>query len=133
MSTQHDYRVTVAIDGKDIGVFDSRTGGEIEADVQRKNTGTGPKLYPARAVPGDVTVVRGYERERDHELSRHLATRCGKAQMVVSEQPLDEDGNAWGRPKVFTGLLRTVNTGDVDADSEDPRDLELTMTVKETQ
>lgn len=130
MSTQHDYLVTVAIDGSPLGVFDSRTGGESDSDIATRWTGEGRKLYPARGNVGDVTVVRGYERERDHERVRALRLRVGRAQMTVSEQPLDEDGNAWGKPTVWTGILKTVNGGDVNSDSEDPRDLELSMTVK---
>lgn len=130
MSTQHDYRVTVSVDGSPIGIFDSRSGGESDSDITAKWTGEGRKVYPARGNVGDVTVVRGYERERDHELSRSLEKRVGRAAMSVSEQPLDEDGIPWGKPKVWNGKLKSVDTGEVDSDSEDPRDLTLVMTVQ---
>lgn len=131
MSTQHDYLVTVTIDGKPLGAFDRRGGGDSEADVSSRWTSAGRKVYPSRGTVADVSVGRDYERERDHELCRALEKRCGRAVMTVSEQPLDSDGNAWGKPKVWTGLLKAVNTGEVDHESEDPRDLELTMAVRE--
>jgi hypothetical protein len=130
MSTKHDYLVTVTIDGAPIGVFDSRTGGETDSDITKRNTGTGPKVYASRSATGDVTVVRGYERERDHELARGLERRAGRALMTVSEQPLDEDGNPWGKPKVWSGVLKSVDSGEVDSDSEDPRDLTLVMVAR---
>jgi hypothetical protein len=130
MSTQDQYHVTVTVDGNPIGTFDSRSGGETTAEVGKRNTGEGLKVYRAKPTTGDVTVVRGYERERDHELARRLRGRVGKATMVISEQPLDDDGNAWGAPTTWTGVLSGVNGGDSDADSADPRDLELTMVAK---
>ncbi len=128
MSTQSQYLVTVTVDGRPIGVFDTRSGGEVEADVQKRKVGGGrTQTYPSFATPADLTVSRGYERERDHDLSKWLERRCGLGQMVVTEQPLGTDGAAWGTPKIFTGVLKTVNTGEVDSDSNDPRMLELGM------
>ena len=127
MSTQSDYRITVTVDGRSLGVFDARSGGEVSADIAKRNTGEGPKTYPGKASPADLTVTRGYERARDHELCRWLEKRAGRAQMTISEQPLDEDGVVWGKPKTWTGRLQSVNTGEVDADSGDPRDMELGM------
>ena len=131
MSTQSDYQVTVSVDGKPLGVWDTRSGGDTDSDIGSKNTGEGRKLYHGRPNYADLTVSRDFERERDHELSRTLERRAGRAPMTVSEQPLDEDGNAWGKPKVWTGKLKSVNTGEYDADSGDPRTLELTMVTKD--
>ncbi|XBB66865.1 hypothetical protein ABFU82_22575 [Nocardioides sp. WV_118_6] len=130
MSTQDQYRVTVTVDGRPLGVFDSRSGGESDTDITKKKTGEGPKVYSSKPDTGDVTVGRGYERERDHELARWLRTRCGKGKMVISEQPLDDEDQAWGVPTTWTGILKTVNTGDTDTDSSDPRELELVMVSK---
>lgn len=130
MSTQSDYLVTATVDGRPLGVFDSRSGGEVDSDIAKRNTGEGPKVYNGRPNVGDVTIVRGYERERDHELIRTLEKRVGRAEVVISEQPLDEDDNPWGKPKIWTGKLKTVTGGDVDADSSDPRDFELTIVAK---
>lgn len=131
MSTQSDFRVTVAVDGKPLGVWDTRSGGDVDSDIARRVTGEGPKVYHGRPNPAEVTVGRDYERERDHEVARTLETRVGRAPMTVSEQPLDEDGNAWGKPKVWTGKLKSVNTGEYDSDGTDPRMIELTMVVKD--
>lgn len=131
MSTQSDYQVTVSVDGKPLGVWDTRSGGDTDSDIGSRNTGEGRKLYNGRAAHADLTVSRDYERERDHELARTLRLRAGRAPMTVSEQPLDEDGNPWGKPTVSTGKLKSVNTGEYDADSGDPRTLELTMVVKD--
>ncbi|GAB3867383.1 hypothetical protein GCM10028801_41250 [Nocardioides maradonensis] len=132
MTNQNNSRITVFIDGNPIGVFDKRTGGEVDADgLEIRHTGEGPKLSATRRQTyGDVVVTREYERERDHDLCRGLKPRAGRAQMVVSEQLLDDDGNAWGTPDTYTGILKTVNGGDADAASTDAKDLELTMVCK---
>ena len=129
---QSDSLITVTIDGKPIGIFDSRTGGEVDADgLAVRHTGEGLKLAATRRFTvGDITVSREKERDRDHALAQQLKTRVGKAKMVVSDQPLDEDGNAWGKPDIWTGILKTVNGGDSSADSTDAKELELTMVCK---
>ena len=129
--SQSAYHVTVTVDGTPIGAFDSRTGGETTSEITSKHTAEGLKLRPGRATHGDLTVTRDFERERDHDLARRLEKRVGKGEVVVSEQPLDDDGNVWGRPKVWTGRLQGVNTGDANTDSDEGRELELTVSVKE--
>lgn len=132
MSTQSDSLVTVTVDGQPLGIFDTRTGGEVDSEPGKRHVGgqSAPNVYKSRPTTGDVTVSRGYERERDHELARRLELRAGRAEMSVSEQPLDDEGNPWGKPKTWTGKLKSVNTGDYDADSDEPRMLELVMVAK---
>lgn len=130
-STQSDSQVTVTVDGVPLGEFDTRSGGDTDSDIATRKTGQGVKLYHGRPNHSDLTVSRDYDRERDHELLRRLTRRAGRAEMVVIEQPLDEDGNRWGWPRMWTGKLKSVNPGEYDSDSDDPRMLELVMVVKE--
>ncbi|WP_278259481.1 hypothetical protein [Nocardioides convexus] len=52
MSTQSQYLVTVTVDGRPIGVFDTRSGGEVEADVQKRKVGGGrTQTYPSLRHP----------------------------------------------------------------------------------
>jgi hypothetical protein len=129
MTTAHDALVTVVVDSQSLGVFDTRSGGESDSDITKKQTGSGPLVLSGRPNHGDVTVTRVNINARDHELSRALRKRVGRGIMSVSEQPLDEDGNAWGKPTIWSGKLKTVDGGEYDADSEDARDLTLTMIV----
>lgn len=129
MSSQSQSLITVVIDGAPCGVWDTRSGGETTADVSKRRPGgsLNEKATRGRSTTGDVTVSREYERERDIELGRRLRTRVGKATVVVTEQPLDDDDVAWGTPTTWTGVLTGINTGDVDSDSDEPRMCEVTM------
>ncbi len=133
MSTQSQSLVTVTVDGQPLGIFDSRTGGESDSEVSKRHVGgqRTQKAYRGLRTVGDLTVSRGYERERDHELARGLEKRAGLASASVSEQPLDDEGNAWGKPKTWTGILKSVNTGDYDAASGEPRMLELVIVTED--
>lgn len=133
MSTQDSSLVTAVVDGQPLGVFDSRSGGEVDSEVSKRYVGGQrvQQIYKGLRATGDVTITRGYERERDHELARTLEQRAGLAPMSVSEQPLDDEGNPWGKPKTWTGKLKSVNTGDYDAQSGEPRIIELVMVAQD--
>jgi hypothetical protein len=128
---QNQYANTVSVDGRPLGVFDTWSGGEADSDeTKHSGGGMGPeKSYGGRQITGNVTVGRVYERERDHELVRWLIGRRGRASVVASRQPLDRDGNAYGRPLVYTGVLKTVSPQDVDSDSSDLDQFELEIST----
>lgn len=132
MSTQSQSLITVVVDGSPCGVWDTRSGGETTAEVGKRRPGgsLNEKARRGRPTTGDVTVSRGYERERDIELGRRLRTRVGKATVVITEQPLDDDDVAWGTPTTWTGVLSSINTGDVDSDSDEPRFCELGAVIE---
>lgn len=132
MSTQSQYTVTVSVDGQSLGVWDTRTGGDVDSEISKRRPGGSKKqkTYPGLPATNDVTVTRGYERERDHELARMLERRAGLAAMSVEEQPLDDEGNRWGTPKTWSGRLKSVMTGDYDSDSGEPRMIQLVMVAE---
>lgn len=133
MTTAQQYLITATVDGESLGVFDSRSGGESSAEITKHRPGgMGPeKTYAALRGTGDVTIGRVHERERDIDRFRQLRTRAGRARMSVTEQPLDEEGIPWGTPTVWTGLLQSVNTGDADSTSNEPRMCELVMSSED--
>lgn len=132
MSTQSDYLVTVTINGVPAGVWDSRSGGEVDADVPSKYTGEGKKTYATRKQAiGDVTCTRTHERERDHELGRNIEKLVGRATASVSEQPLDADGMPWGKPKVWTGILKSYDSGESNSDSNEIRDCQIVISAQD--
>jgi hypothetical protein len=86
------------------------------------------EAHGGRQMVGNVTLGRMYKRQRDHELVRWLITRRGRARVVASRQPLDADGNAFGRPLVYTGVLKALSPQDVDSNSSDPDPFEVVST-----
>lgn len=133
MSTQQQALVTVTVDGRPLGVFDTLSGGDVTSDVTKRRPGgsTVQRSYGSLPEYDDVTVSRVLERERDHELVRTLRGRIGRARATVSEQPLDDDGLPWGKPVTYSGRLAGIVAGEVDSDSADVRMFELTFSVSE--
>jgi hypothetical protein len=130
MSTAQQSLISVTIDGKPFGIFDTLSGGATTADPTKRRAGGGQmKSYAAHAGTDDLTVSRDYDRERDHEQIRRLRRRVGKAMASVSEQLLDDDFAPWGKPTTYTGRLTSVNPGDADSDSADVRMFELTFQI----
>jgi hypothetical protein len=132
LSTEQQFLVTVNVDGRDLGVFDKRTGGDTTvASVKHRPGGMGPeKSYRSLPTYSDLTTSRVYEPERDHELVRWLQNIAGSVRAQVVEQPLDEDGNAWGTPVTWSGRLTNVKPGQVDSGSNSVRMFELDVAVE---
>lgn len=131
MATEMQFLYTVVVDGQTIGVFDTMDGGDVIADeVKHRPGGMGSEVsYVALASPSAVTCTRVYERERDHELLRTLTPKAGRVLGSVTEQPLDDDGNTWGKPTVYSGRFLGVKRGNADSTSNDPRMLELDFSI----
>jgi hypothetical protein len=129
MSRQDQYAVTLTVDGVLLGVFDALEGGEVDSEETRyKPGGMGAPISLGGSVEvGNLTLSRLYVLNRDHDRI-HWLSRAGKGACVVSRQPLDVDGNAYGRPLVYTGTLKAITPPEVDSESSDAAKLELEIT-----
>lgn len=131
METAQRSLITVVIDGKSYGVWDTITGLNTTSDpTLRRPGGMGPKRSSA-ALPDydDVQVGRQWDLPRDWEASRTIGARVGRALGSVTEQPLDENGAPWGKPKVRSGRLIASDDGEGDSDSNDPRMWQVTFRI----
>lgn len=119
MSTSQQNLITVTVDGRPLGTFDTFSGGEVSADVSKHRPGgmVGESSHAALPTYADVTVGRELDRERDVELYRSLLPRVGRALASISKQPLDDNGAPWGKPFTYTGRLS--NMTDPESDSND--------------
>lgn len=115
----------------DYGTWDKMGGGEIDSDDTKYKPGAmGPPVsLGGPKTVGNVTVSRLYRLGRDHDGVQQLIDASGKSYMVVTKQPLDLDGNAYGRPIVYKGRLKRVTPPEVDSESADAGMIELEMTV----
>lgn len=127
---QDQYDVKVSVDGRDLGTFDKLTGGEIDSEETTFKPGAmGARISLGGSVNvGAVTVSVLYDLARIHTLVHWLISRVGKGSAVVSKQPLDVDGIAFGRPIVYSGKLKQVNPPEVDSESSDAALIELEIT-----
>ena len=127
---QDEYNVTVTVDGRDLGTFDKFTGGEIDSEELTYKPGAmGPRISLGGSVNiGNVTVSVLYRLETIHAAVHWLISRVGKAAVTITKQPLDVDGNAWGKPLTYQGKLKQINPPEHDSESNDAALLELEMT-----
>jgi hypothetical protein len=119
MSRQDQHQVTLVVDGRPCGVFDKRTGGGVdstETKYRPGSMGSERSLGGSQMVP-NVTITRLFDGPRDLDLVRWLYTHAGKARVSCSDQLLDADGLPYGRPDVYTGVLKKVMKADSDSNS----------------
>ena len=127
MSREDQYSVTVAIDGEDFGVWDKLEGFEVDSEELKYKPGG---MAPHVSLGGSSTVENGtvsrlYDLARDHQVVHAMMSKVGKAIAVVTKQPLDIDGNAFGRPIVYSGKLKRVSPPNADSESNDAAMLEI--------
>ena len=128
---QDTFRVTVFINGINFGVWDKKTGGQVDSEQTSYKPGgmTPPVSLGGSKNVDNIVVSRLYRQERDHTEVGRLMNWAGKADMSVHQQPLDFDAQPFGNPIVWRGTLKRVMAPDVDSESNDAAMLELEMTV----
>jgi hypothetical protein len=69
--------VTVSVDDRDLGIFDQKTGGEIDSEESKYNPGgmVGEISLGGRRTIGNVTVERYYDALRSRPFRRPTSTR----------------------------------------------------------
>lgn len=102
----------------DLGVFDSFSGGEGDSEDTKYNEGGGSQLaLGGRQTRADFTVGRLFKKDRDPDVYRKVDAARGKATLVAKRQPLDDDGNPFGKPITWRGKVKTVTAPDSDSNS----------------
>jgi hypothetical protein len=129
---QDQWRNTLTIDGRPMGVWDTMDGGDVESEETKYRPGG---MAPQVAL-GGVTTVNNVTLGRlltsdDWPFMRDLmANRTGKAPCIVARQPLDTDGNAFGTPLVYRGVLQHVTPGNTDSNSSDAQVWEIVVSTE---
>jgi hypothetical protein len=131
LARQDTGRITVTIDGRDFGVFESKTGGSGDSEETKVRLGSmGPQVsLGGPQTMENVTLKKLFDLDGIGREVPWLMARRGKATAVVTVQPLDHDGNAHGQRTTYTGYLKQVTPPDVDAQSNDPAYLELEIST----
>jgi hypothetical protein len=124
------WLVTLNLDGRDMGVWDTITGGEIDSEEARyRPGGMAPEISLGGSTTiGNVTIGRYLDTARDWPLIKWLAGRVGKGRGVIGRTPLDVDGARAGDPLTYGGTLKTVTVPDVDSTGSDAALVELEFT-----
>lgn len=105
--TDQNY-ITLSINGKSYGVWDALEGGGKDSEDLKDRAG-GVGIEEAAGGPAtveNVTLTRYYNLDRDHAIVHELFGLVGRGEAVASKQPLDPMGNPYGKPLVYTGVLK---------------------------
>jgi hypothetical protein len=117
------YQVTVKVDGiGELGIFDSMTGGENDSDEQKYRPGAmqAPISLGGATTMGNVTLERLCDKDRDWPVLHALLAAAGTAAIEARKQPMDNNKVPFGRPLVYSGVLKTVTPPEHDSTSSDP-------------
>lgn len=131
LPTREDtWLLNVSVDGRDLGVWDTFSGGEGDSEETKYSPGgMQPEIsLGGRKTVGNVTVGRYLDAQRDWALVKWLYSRAGAARGVVGVTPLSASGARAGDPLTYGGTLKTVTMPDLDSTGTDAVNLELEFT-----
>lgn len=121
---------TVTIGGFNVGVWDTLSGGNVDSDETKyKPGGMGPEITLGGSTSVENITLGRLLTKDDWNVMAFLKNVVGKAEVTVSRQPLDVDGNPFGNPLVYTGILQAINAGDTDSNSSDAQVWEITVST----
>ena len=118
----------------DTGIWDKRDGGEVDSEETTYNPGAMAERISlgGRVVPGNNTLSRLFRGSRDQDTLQKMFNAAGKSDVQIYEQPMDIDGNAYGRPIVWTGTLKRVTPPPRDSNSNNAALIEIEVTTTGT-
>jgi hypothetical protein len=123
------YAVRVSVDGNSLGIFDVMTGGDVDTtELVYHPGGMGPTVALGGLVSVAAIVLSRLFTDVDQNVLPYLISRVGKGDCVVTKQPLDVDGNAYGKPIVYHGKLKRCKPPEVDSNATAEAVMELEVT-----
>jgi len=129
---QDTFAVRLTLDGTSFGIWDKKTGGEIDSDAVMYKPGA---MLPQQNLggsrtSGNLTLQRVYDRFDDHAKINTLLGAVGRGEVVVTQNPMDEDGNEMAKGVTWHGTLKRVAVPDVDSESTTAAMIEIEVVVK---
>ena len=131
--TREDTQMVVAnVDGRDLGIFDTFAGGEVDSEEAEYRPGAMATEISlgGRQTIGNVTIGRYYDVLRDHPLYKWLAARAGNRPGSAYWVPLTIAGVVAGDPVLYLGTFKRVQHSDMDSNGGDAATLELEFTIE---
>jgi hypothetical protein len=129
---QDTFVVRLEVEGNTFGIWDKKTGGELDSDeVKYYPGGMNPAIsLGGRKVPGNITLQRNYDLVQDHDKINTLYDAVGRGAVKVSQRPMDIDDNeGYGHSIIWTGKLKRVLVPDVDSESTTASLIEIEVSV----
>jgi hypothetical protein len=137
---QDTHRITVSVvnqaTGKMVkyGIWDKWDGGGVDSDSSNYYPGgmAPPVALGGRTTTDNVTISRLYRLERDHQHIQEWVNAAGKSAAILTRQPLDINGNVFGKPQVYNAVLKKVTPPPLDSTQSGAAIVELEFVVTGT-
>jgi hypothetical protein len=130
---QDQASCSLTVNGRELPfVFNKRDGGMVDSEESKTFPGGGRKqqAHTGSATVENVTLTGEMVPDRDHDDVKWLKSLIGsEPEAGVVENALDANGAAYRVLDSWTGLLKSVNTGNYDANSSDPREFEVEVST----
>lgn len=119
----YSVRASVTWNGRteDLGVWDKQSGGAVDtASNPYRPGGLADQIdLGGTRTWSPVQITKLYD-ETLNALEAWLDDAAGKAVLVVTKQPTDAEGVAYGRPKTYRCRLKASTPPNVDSASSSP-------------
>jgi hypothetical protein len=128
---QDTWIINVHLNGNTLGVWDKKTGGELDSDEVKYYPGgmAMPQSLGGRRTTGNLTLQRLFDRVDDLSKINTILNAVGKGKVDVAQRVMDLDGNPVGRAVHWTGILKRAQVPDVDSESTTAALLEIEVSV----
>lgn len=109
-SSESNFITYLSAGGRDLGLWDSNTGGDSGAEDQRyKPAGGEEESYGGKKTRDPIVIGRVYEDARDESVKEYLENLRGvKNAATVRKQSVDDEGNPVGRATTRIGTIIKV-------------------------
>jgi len=132
IARQDTWLTTVTINDVDYGIWTERKGGTVDSEEAKIYPGgmqSQISLGGSRSVD-NVTLSKVFDLDGLEAQVATLGALCGSASVGITQQPLDRDGNVYGTPWSYTGVLKSVSPPEYDANGNDAAMIEIEVSVE---
>src|SRR4051794_1412575 len=93
------FNVRVSIEGRDLGVWDQKSGGEVDSDETTYRPGGSEDQISlgGPVTAGNLTISKLFDESAANGVYHWLVHRAGRSTGTAVQQPLDAERRAFGR------------------------------------
>lgn len=128
---KNTWAVRLFVNGESFGIWDVKTGGEVDSEESKYSPGgmLPTIVLGGKKITGNVTLNRFYDLIDDHSRINTLIKASGSGKIIISQRPMDPDGNEFGASITYIGKLKRTNPPETDGNSGDAALIEVECTI----
>lgn len=131
MSRSDQRSVSITIGGVDTGIWDAKSGGMADSEETKYREGGGGHQVTlgGQQTLENLTCARLFKLDRDLPQIKGWMATVGRADVTVTEQFLDRDGNVANIGLTYQGVLKSCAPPEHDSESTDAARVEIEVSV----